>query len=81
MNKVFRILALCAALMLALSCCAPSLAEAIDDTAVLVTFDGEGITAAEVKDALANLMKPITPPPLIICCRTAFCRAKSRNWG
>ncbi|MDO5325169.1 MAG: peptidylprolyl isomerase [Clostridia bacterium] len=56
MNKVFRILALCAALMLALSCCAPSLAEAIDDTAVLVTFDGEGITAAEVKDALANLI-------------------------
>ena len=56
MNKVFRILALCAALVLALSCCVPSLAEAIDDAAVLVTYDGDGITAAEVKDALANLI-------------------------
>jgi predicted nucleic acid-binding protein len=56
MNKFTRILALCAALMLALSCCAVSLAESIDDTAVLVTYDGDGITVAEVKDALANLI-------------------------
>ncbi len=56
MSKFSRILALCAALLLALSCCAVSLAEGVDDTAVLVTYDGQGITAAEIKDALANLI-------------------------
>ena len=56
MNKLFKILALCMALVLALSCCAVSMAETVDDTDILVTFDGQGITAAEVKDALANLV-------------------------
>lgn len=56
MNKLFKILALCMTLVLALSCCAVSMAETVDDTDILVTFDGQGITAAEVKDALANLV-------------------------
>ena len=56
MSKLFRILALCMALMLAVSCGAVSLAETVDDQTAVVIYDGEGITAAEVKDALANLI-------------------------
>ncbi len=55
MNKLSRLLALCAALALALSC-AFSLAEEVDDLAVVVTYDGEEITAAQAKDALSNLI-------------------------
>ena len=55
MNKLSRLLALCAALALALSC-AFSLAEEVDDLAVVVTYDGEEITAAQARDALSNLI-------------------------
>lgn len=56
MSKLFRILALCMALMLAVSCGAVSLAETVDDQTAVVTYDGEEITAAQAKDALANLI-------------------------
>ena len=56
MNKLSRLLALCVALLLVLSCCAVSLAEEIDDDTVVVTYDGDAITVVNVKDELANLV-------------------------
>ena len=55
-NKLFRLLALCAALVLALSAGLSALAEEAADDPVLFTFDGAEVRKSEVQQTLDNLL-------------------------